>query len=140
MKALTLLLLRMSTGALLIIWGLIKLMAPQAAIGVSNKYYFGLLSADDFQVPLGAAEVALGLAVVLGLFRAVVYPLQALVLGTGLAAIWKYIADPFGMYLLTEETRQILFFPSTAVFAASLVILAFREYDTITLDRTIGGG
>jgi len=140
MKALTLLLLRTSTGALLIIWGMIKLMAPKAAIGVSNKYYFGMLSSDDLQVPLGAAEIALGAVVVLGLFRTIAYPLQTLVLGLGLAAIWKYIADPFGMYLLTEETRQVLFFPSTAVFAASLVLLAFREHDAITLDRFIGRG
>lgn len=138
MKALSLLLLRTSTGLLLVIWGMIKVMAPTAAVGVSDKYYFGLLSSADLQMPLGAAEVALGVAVVLGLFRTIVYPLQTLVLGLGVAAIWKYIADPFGMYLLTEETRQVLFFPSSTVFLASLVLLTFREHDTITLDAAIG--
>jgi uncharacterized membrane protein YphA (DoxX/SURF4 family) len=135
MKALVLLLMRVSTGALLVIWGLIKVMAPQAAIGVSDKYYFGMLSVSDIQLPLGIAEIGLGLFVILGLFRGVTYPLQTLVLGLGLAAIWKYIADPFGMYLLTEETRQVLFFPSTTVFFASLALLAFREHDDLALDR-----
>jgi len=135
MKALVLLLLRASTGALLVIWGMIKTMAPQAAIGVSDKYYFGLLSTNQLQLPLGIAEIALGAIVILGLFRAIAYPLQTVVLGLGLAAIWKYIADPFGMYLLTEETRQVLFFPSTTVFIASLVLFAFREHDLLALDR-----
>jgi uncharacterized membrane protein YphA (DoxX/SURF4 family) len=138
MKALSLLLLRVSTGLLLVIWGLIKVMAPTAAVGVSDKYYFGLLSSADLQMPLGAAEVALGVAVALGLFRTIVYPLQTLVLGLGVVAIWKYVADPFGMYLLTEETRQVLFFPSSTVFIASLALLAFREHDTITLDAALG--
>lgn len=139
MQALTLLLLRITTGALLIIWGLIKVAAPDAAIGVSDKYYQGYLSAKEIQMALGGAEAALGALVILGLFRWIAYPLQTLVLGMGLAAIWKYIADPFGMYLLTQETAQVLFFPSTTVFAATLVLLAFKEYDTLSLDEMRGG-
>ena len=133
MKALTLLLLRLTTGLLLVIWGMIKIAASDAAIGVSDKYYGGLLSAETLQLPLGAAQVLLGLLVILGLFRTIVYPLQAIVLFLGTAAIWKYIADPLGLYLLTEETRQVLFFPSSTVFIASLVLLVFREYDTLAL-------
>lgn len=135
MRAISLLLLRVTTGALLVIWGLIKLAAPDAAIGVSDKYYQGYLSAKEIQMALGGAEVALGAVVILGLFRAIAYPLQTLVLGLGLAAIWKYIADPFGMYFLTQDTAQVLFFPSTTVFAATLVLLAFKEYDTLSADE-----
>ncbi len=133
MKALTLLLLRVSTGALLVIWGLIKVMAPEAAIGVSDTYYDGRLSAEAMQTPLGAAQILLGVLVILGIFRQIVYPIQAIVLGVGLAAIWQYIADPFGMYLVSEEERQVLFFPSTTVFFGSLVMLFFREDDAIAL-------
>jgi putative oxidoreductase len=97
------------------------------------------LSAKEIQMALGGAEVALGALVILGLFRSIAYPLQTLVLGVGLAAIWKYIADPFGMYLLTQETAQILFFPSTTVFAATLILLAFKEYDTLSADEMRGG-
>ena len=68
-------------------------------------------------------------------FRVVVYPLQALVLVGGALAIWKYLLDPLGLYLLTEETRNILFFPSTTVAVASLILIAFREYDALSLDR-----
>ena len=71
--------------------------------------------------------------VILGIFRQIVYPLQALVLGAGAMAIWKYLLDPLGLYLLTEETRQVLFFPSSTVFAASIILLAFKDYDTLSL-------
>ncbi|MEM9170597.1 MAG: hypothetical protein AAGC56_13210 [Pseudomonadota bacterium] len=135
MKAITLLLMRISTGLLLVIWGGIKVMAPTTAIAVSNKYYGGAISEAAFQTPLGAGQMLLGALVILGLLRRVVYPLQAIVLGAGLLAIWKYIADPLGLYLLTPETRQVLFFPSTTVFFAALAVMAFRSDDRLALDE-----
>ncbi len=137
MKSTLLLALRVSTGALLIIWGLIKAKAPEAAIGVSDKYYSGLLSAEALQGPLGWGQALLGVLVILGVLRAVTYPLQAAVLVIGAAAIWKYLVDPLGLYLLNEETRQVLFFPSTTVAVASLILLAFRSDDRLALDRIL---
>ncbi len=138
MKSALLFLLRASTGALLIIWGLIKAQAPETAIHVSDKYYDGLLSAAALQAPLGWGQALLGLLVILGVFRVVVYPAQAIVLVAGALAIWKYLLDPLGLYLLSEETRQVLFFPSTTVAVASLILLAFRAEDRFALDRFIG--
>jgi len=139
MKKWTLAFLRVATGLLLVVWGVIKLGAPEASIHVSDKYYQGALSAQQLQMPLGAAEVLLGLLVVLGLFRRLVYPLQAVVLIVGAAAIWKYLLDPLGMYLLTEETQNVLFFPSWAMAAASLVLIAFRDEDRLSLDVVLFG-
>jgi uncharacterized membrane protein YphA (DoxX/SURF4 family) len=135
MKAALLLALRMTTGLLLIIWGLVKVMAPEIAIQVSDTYYDGRLSADGLQMLSGSGQIILGLMVVLGLFRVAVYPLQALLLVGGALAIWKYLLDPFGMYLVSEEARQVLFFPSTTVAVASLVLIAFRSDDRFALDR-----
>lgn len=139
MKSLALFALRVSTGALLIIWGLIKVKAPEAAIHVSNKFYHSVFSNHSLQTPLGAAQIALGALVVLGVFRRIVYPLQALVLVAGALAIWKYILDPLGLYLLDEKSRQVLFFPSSTVAIAALVLLAFRSDDAIALDRLLSG-
>ncbi|MEE4350431.1 MAG: hypothetical protein V2J26_09400 [Pacificimonas sp.] len=139
MKALSLVFLRASTGLLLVVWGSMKLMNPEAGPSLSERYYGGLLSDAGIQTALAGAEVALGALVVLGLLRVVAYPVQALVLGFGALAIWRHLLDPLGLYLWAEGTDpNLLFFPSTTVFAASLVILAFREHDTITLDRVIG--
>src|SRR5215471_5136716 len=118
MKEISLLLARVGTGLLLVMWGLIKAMAPAAAIHVSDTFYHGLLSMHALQAPLGFAEIALGLLVAIGAGRVVVLPLQAVVLGVGLAAIWKYVLDPFGMYLVPAAAREPLFFPSITVFSA----------------------
>jgi putative oxidoreductase len=135
MKAASLLFLRVSTGLLVVLWGLIKLMKPEAAIGVSNKYYGGIVSADMLQAPWGAFQVAVGLLVILGLSRKIVYPLQALILCLGALAIWKYLLDPYGMYLFAKpEDANLLFFPSLAVAAATLVVWAFKDEDHIALD------
>lgn len=137
MKAALLLALRATTGALLIIWGAMKILEPAHAITVSDKFYENLLSAQTLQMPLGIAEIALGVLVILGLFRRFAYPAQALVLCAGALAIWQYLLDPLGLWLLTPETRIYLFFPSTTVAVASLIMLAFKEHDTIALDRSL---
>lgn len=138
MKAATLLALRASTGLLLVVWGSMKLMNPAAGPGLSEKYYGGLLSGQTIQTGLAGAEVILGILVVLGLLRQVVYPVQALVLGFGALAIWRHLLDPLGLYLWAEGTSpNLLFFPSTTVFFTTLGLLAFRSEDTLTLDRAL---
>jgi len=137
MKAVLLLALRATTGALLIIWGVLRVMTPQTAVGLSEKYYGGMISADALIMPLAYGQIALGALVILGFLRKVIYQLQAIVLVGGAAAIWKYLADPLGLYLLTPETNKLLFFPSTTVAVASLIIIFFKEYDRIALDRLL---
>lgn len=135
MKAFSLAFLRISAGLLLVIWGALRFAKPDIGVGLAQKYYSGLLQGPMLQHLLGAAEALLGALVVLGLFRRFTLPLQAAVLIFGAAAIWKYLLDPFGLYLLSEETRQILFFPSLGMAAASLVLVAFRQDDLFALDR-----
>lgn len=134
MKAVSLALLRISTGLLLVLWGLIRVFGG-AGPRLSTKYYGGLLQGELVQLGIGWAEIALGALVVLGLFRRVTLWAQAAVLIFGALAIWKYLLDPLGLYLLDAESRQVLFFPSLAMAAVSLVLIAFRSQDSIALDR-----
>jgi putative oxidoreductase len=138
MEAIALLLMRISTGLLLIMWGYIKVFFPAGSIGVSDKYYFGLISADMLQMPLGVLEIALGLAVVVGVLRFVAFPAQVIVHGLTLLFLLPYIGDPFGIwYRSGGQPTDILYFPSTAVFAASLAQWAFRDHDVYAVDRLI---
>ncbi len=134
MKAWSLLLLRASTGLYLIIWGVIKVAAKDKAIGVSNKYYDGVINGDLANYGLGILEIVVGICVVLGLFRKYSYPLQAVIYLVGLAAIAPYIIDPFGFYIASEQ--KVTFFPSTTLFFASLVTLAFKSDDTRVLEKS----
>ena len=138
MRALSLLLLRTTTGLLLIVWGIVRLGAPEMGAHVSDKYYGGLGNSTIVQTVWGGALAIIGLLCVLGLWRRFAYPALAVVLVTGALSIWKYLLDPLGLYLLTRETSQILFFPSLGMAAAPLVLLAFRDEDVLTLDRKFG--
>lgn len=64
--------------------------------------------------------------------------MQAVILCIGALAIWKYLLDPLGLYLLDRETSQVLFFPSLGIAAATLVLLAFKDDDAYALDHKLG--
>ncbi len=136
-RALSLLLLRIGTGLLLILWGSLRVISPGAGPGLAAKYYGGFLDLQSLQIAFGVAEAFLGLLVVLGLFRRASYLLQALILIPGALVLWRYLLDPLGLYLLDKESSQILFFPSIAVAAATLVLLAFRDEDRWSLDHKL---
>jgi len=136
MKAISLLLLRISTGIYLVFWGGRKIFDVQGSIGLSDRYYGGMLSSEMVNLGLGAIQVVVGALVVLGLFRAFIYKAQAVCYGLGLLIIIKYILDPFGLYLV--EAGRLTWFPSTTLFIASLIMIAFIEYDTKTLDSKRG--
>jgi len=133
MKSVILLLLRASTGIYLALWGVMKVVATEKATGISQKYYAGLLDGQLLNYVLGGAQVLLGLLVVLGLFRKVTYAAHAVWYLAGLLPILVYIIDPFGLYIASEA--KLLFFPSTTLFFASLLMIAFKEYDTASLDH-----
>lgn len=134
-KAVTLLLLRIGTGLLLVLWGALRVFSPAAGPGLAAKYYGGFFDMQSLQIGFGATEVIIGLLVVVGLFRRVSYLLQALILVPGAIVLWRYLLDPMGLYLLDRDSSQILFFPSITVAAATLVLLAFRDEDRWSLDR-----
>lgn len=136
MKALSLLLLRLSTGGLLVWWGVLRLLKPATGPSLSGKYYGNLLNDETSQLILGGAEVALGALIILGLLRIVVYPIQAIFLGVSTIFIWKHLVDPLSLFLWAEgERANLLFYPSSTVFFATLVLLAFHEYDDLSLDK-----
>lgn len=124
---------------MLILWGTLRVINPEAGPGLADKYYSGLLGMQPLQVAYGVAEILLGGLVALGLFRRIAYPLQALILIPAALMTWRYLVDPLGMWLLSREDSQILFFPSIALAAASLTLIAFRDFDRWSLDSYLAG-
>lgn len=131
-QALSLLALRISLGALMIIWGLDKLVNPAHGLLVADHFYLGLLGSARLMPLLGVAQVALGILVVAGVARRYAYPLLAAVTGTTLLGVWRSVIDPWGWML---EGSNALFFPSLIIFAGVLVLIAFRDEDTFSLPR-----
>ena len=135
LKSLSLAGLRVSLALLLIIWGGIRLAVPDAGMGLSTKYYGGFASVPALQLAWGVALVSIGLLGLIGFLRRFAFPAQALVLVGGALAIWKYLVDPLGLWLLTRETSQILFFPSLGIAFASLLLITLQDEDRWSLDN-----
>jgi uncharacterized membrane protein YphA (DoxX/SURF4 family) len=131
MKPASLLLLRVSLGLLMLLWGADKLVNVQHGLLVSEGFYFGLFSSASLLKAFGVLQIILGLLIVLGAARRIAYPALAIVTGTTLVGVWRSVVDPWGWYL---EGANVLFFPSLIIFAAALVLAAHRAEDTLSVD------
>lgn len=132
MREKSLLFLRVSIGLLMVLWGIDKLVNVEHGIAVSDGFYGGVFSAPVLLQAFGVLQILLGLGVILGLARRLLYPLLLLITGVSVLGVWKSIVDPWGWVL---EGSNVLFYPSLIIFAGSLVLWAFRDEDTLALDR-----
>ena len=131
MKCWTLLLLRVSLGWLLVIWGADKVFNVEHSVAVANKYYLGLGTESILQLG-GVVQRLVGLLIVVGFARRWVYPIQVLFNGASLLAVMKSVIDPWGWIF---EGSNALFYPSLIIFAGSLLLVAFRDEDYLSLDK-----
>ncbi|BDI61766.1 hypothetical protein [Qipengyuania nanhaisediminis] len=134
LKEISLLIMRIGTGLLLVVWGLVRVVGERGTM-LADKYYDGLASQALMQAAFGWLEIALGLLVVIGLLRRYALVASAFILVGGALPIWRHFLDPFGEYL--HEDANILFFPSITVAGAALALIAFREFDRFALDNLI---
>jgi putative oxidoreductase len=130
MKPRSLLFLRVSLGLLMLIWGVDKLVNVQHGLAVSKHFYLGAFDSVVLLQAFGVAQMALGVLIVLGVARRVAYPLLLAITGATLLGVWKSVVDPWGWYL---KGANVLFYPSLIIFAASLVLWAFRDDDHLAV-------
>ena len=130
MKAKSLLLLRLSLGLLMLIWGVDKLVNVQHGLTVSEHFYFGAFSNAALLKAFGVAQIALGALIVLGIARRFAYPVLLATTGVTLLGVWRSVVDPWGWWL---EGANVLFYPSLIIFAGSLVLWAFRDEDQLVV-------
>lgn len=134
-----LLIMRIGTGMLLVLWGGVRLLKDGMGPNLANKYYGGVGADSTLQLAFAGFEVALGALVVLGLLRRFTLPLSAVILVGGAIPIWRHFLDPYGVYLFdSPDQANLLFFPSLTVAGAALALIALRDMDTLALDRVIG--
>ena len=131
MKALTLLFLRISLSGLMLFWGANKLLNTEGSAAISEKYYLSFMSAEVLLYLFGAVQIVIGLLVLVGLMRRWVLPLQVVINGASLIAVFPSIIDPLGWYL---EGTNVLFYPSLIIFVASLLLIVFQREDRWALD------
>lgn len=132
MRKVAFLLLRISLGWLMVIWGADKLVNPSHGAAVAERFYFGLFGQAQFMTVYGVLQILLGVLVVVGLWRKLTYPVLAVVTGVTLVGVWQSVVDPWGWYL---GRTNALFYPSLIVFAGVLVLMACRDLDKLSIDK-----
>ncbi len=113
-------LLRLSLGYLLVIWGVDKLVNPAHGLAVSSRFYFGLFGLPWLMTAFGVAQVTLGALVMAGLWKRYTYFAVVAITGMTVIGVWRSILDPWGWWLTGSNA---LFYPSLIIFAAALVLL-----------------
>jgi uncharacterized membrane protein YphA (DoxX/SURF4 family) len=135
LKNVSLLLVRISLGWLMVLWGYDKIANVEHAVRVSEGFYGGVVTGAGIWQVAGVAQVILGLVIVVGAFRRFAYPALLTITGVTLVAVWKSILDPFG---LISDGGNLIFFPSSTIFFAGLLLVAFRAEDVLALDARLG--
>ena len=132
MKAKTLLFLRISLGLLLVIWGIDKFADVEHGLAVSDHFYFGVFSRPLLLRVFGLIEIVSGVLIIVGVLLRFVYPILLAITGVTLLGVWRSVIDPWGWWL---EGANVLFYPSLIIFAASLVLWAFRDESNVSTGR-----
>jgi len=136
MKRWGLLLLRVTTGWLLVMWGLDKLVNVEHGQAVAETFYLGIGTQAAVLNVLGVLQIILGALVVLGLWRRRAYPVAFVILLITALGVWRSIIDPWGWVL---EGSQVLFYPSAIIAAGALLLWGTIDEDEMTVDAKIGG-
>ncbi len=132
MKAISLLLLRLSLGLLMLVWGVDKLVNVEHGMKVSKQFYLGAFGSVLLLNAFGVVQMGIGGAILAGAGRRIVYPALLAITGVTLLGVWRSVIDPWGWYM---QGGNALFFPSLIIFAGAFVLLAFRDEDLYVVGR-----
>ena len=118
---LSLLALRLSVFIVMLVWTLDKFVNPEHSAEVYERFYFlGGLGPAAVRA-IGAAELALIVAFVLGVAKRWTYGAVLVLHGVSTLASFRQYLDPF---------NNLLFFAAWPMLAACLTLYLLREYDT----------
>ena len=131
MKRWGLLLLRVTTGWLLVLWGIDKFQNVTHGQAVAETNYFGIGTQVMAQQVFGVLEILLGAMVMLGRHRRKLYPVMLVVLLFTAIGVWKSIIDPWGWFL---DGSNVLFYPSAIIAAGALLLWGTIDEDELALD------
>lgn len=137
MKRWGLFLLRVTTGWLLVLWGIDKFQNVAHGQAVAETFYFGIGTQAVVQQIFGGIEILLGALVMLGLQRRRVYPVMLVVLAFTAIGVWKSIIDPWGWFL---DGSNVLFYPSAIIAAGALLLWGTIDEDGMALDAKMTPG
>jgi len=124
-------LLRLSIFIVMFMWTLDKFVRPDHAASVFANYYSvgGLTRA--VALTIGALEIALLVAFILGVAKRWTYGTVLVLHGISTLASYKHYAAPF-------EGPNLLFFAAWPMLAACVSLYLLRDFDTLGVVRWAG--
>jgi len=127
-----LLLLRLSIFIVMFMWTLDKFVRPDHAASIFAKYYsVGGLS-RAVTLTIGALEIALLVAFILGVAKRWTYGMVLVLHGISTLTAYKNYVAPF-------EGPNLLFFAAWPMLAACISLYLLRDFDTLGVVRWTGG-
>lgn len=131
---------RVSMGGLLFWWGLVKALNTGVGQAVSENWYGGAFSIDLLLIVFGWGQVVAGIALALGLFRAVLLPAQLIINVFVAVMVWQAFIDPFWLWMPGEKPNPALqlLYPSLIITVVSWLLIAFRGDDRWAPDHVVG--
>lgn len=128
---LALLLLRLSLGYFLIVWGINKFLAPGQTVAIWG-YFYDIEIDKLLPILMGAGETAVALAIILGLWRQFSYAIGFLIHGTTVVIIMERLIMPFVINDGFPVNRN--YAVALPVLLGFAVIFLLREQDRWSLD------
>ena len=124
--AVVLLALRLSLGAFLAQWSAEKLVAPTLSAGIGKRFY-GVDLSGSVIMAVGVAELALSVALLIGLWRRLTYGIAAVIHLVSVAVSWQQLLDPF-------KQGNHLFAASVPVLVGFVALYVLRDLDRYSID------
>jgi uncharacterized membrane protein YphA (DoxX/SURF4 family) len=123
-------LLRVALGLFLLVFGLGKFIITDTSVAIYQHLY-GVSASRALVYALGALEVLLAIAIIVGAFRRWSYAIGLLAHGATTVATARLILDPWG--LLSGEPQQ-LYLAAVPVLAAFAALYLLRDLDCFSFD------
>jgi len=124
-------LLRLSIFIVMFMWTLDKFVRPDHAASVFAKYYSVSGLTRSVTLTIGALEMALLVAFILGVAKRWTYGTVLVLHGISTLTAYKHYAAPF-------EGPNLLFFAAWPMLAACVSLYLLRDYDTLGVVRWAG--
>lgn len=119
----SLLLMRLTIAAFMLVWAVDKVIAPEHAQAVFSRYYFTELSAQLFIV-IGVVQIAIIVAFAVGFARFWTYGAILLMHAVSTASTYAQLANPWA-----AGSRGLLFWAAVPVLAAIIALFVLRGRD-----------
>ena len=125
--SISLLLLRLGIAAVMLVWTIDKLVNPEHAAKVFEKYYMYKGLSETLSYAIGGAQLLVVIAFIVGLFRTWSYGLILLMHTVSVASSWKAYLDPWTF-------PHLLFFAAIPMLSACIALWMLRRFDVYSLD------